>query len=146
MRIYIYIFSIFFLLHSCVHASICISHSPVCVYEYVYVFVKIYSMYRYDLRVLFIIEPVDVLQRMLYSFVPGKHAPLLVAPDLYGPLVAVMSLPQVMPCVLFGGLRIWYRHELSISYWNWSVDTRTYCYLELHFDSLPFHLSLTSLC
>jgi hypothetical protein len=59
------------------------------------VIVQIYNMYNYDLRHLFTVEPLEVLQRFCSCFVPGRHASLLQTPDLYGPVVAVVSLPQV---------------------------------------------------
>ena len=52
-------------------------------------------MYKYDVKELFQIEPSEVVRRVAWSFVPGKHTPLLAAPDLYGPVVAACILPQV---------------------------------------------------
>lgn len=59
-------------------------------------FWQIYNMYRYDLRDLFTVEPVEVLQRVANCFIPGRHSSLLATPDLYGPAIAVVSLPQVL--------------------------------------------------
>lgn len=44
---------------------------------------------------MFSISPSIVISRTLSSFVPSLHGPLLKQPDMYGPLVAVFSLPQV---------------------------------------------------
>lgn len=52
-------------------------------------------MYKHDLRELFVVEPGEVLRRVLSSFVPGRHSTLLASPDLYGPAVAACLLPQV---------------------------------------------------
>lgn len=52
-------------------------------------------MYKHDARELYEIEPLEVVKRVVGSFVPGKHKPLLAAPDLYGPTVAACTLPQV---------------------------------------------------
>lgn len=51
-------------------------------------------MYMYDLKELFNIEPRRVMTRVLNSFLPGWHSPVLQQPDLYGPLLAVFTLPQ----------------------------------------------------
>lgn len=59
------------------------------------VFVQIYHMYNYDLRHLFTVEPLEVLKRFGLCFVLGGHHSLLMTPDLYGPVVTVVSLPQV---------------------------------------------------
>ena len=40
-------------------------------------------------------EPHQVMARIANSFLPGWHAPILMQPDLYGPLLAVLTLPQV---------------------------------------------------
>lgn len=34
--------------------------------------------------------------RIVNSFLPGWHSPLLVAPDMYGPLLGVLLLPQTL--------------------------------------------------
>lgn len=52
-------------------------------------------MYKHDVKELFQIEPVEVVRRVVFSFIPGKHTPLLASPDLYGPVVATCILPQV---------------------------------------------------
>ena len=52
-------------------------------------------MYAYELKEVFDIEPGKVVSRVLNSFLPGWHAPLLLQPDLYGPVMAVFALPQV---------------------------------------------------
>lgn len=52
-------------------------------------------MYTYDLKELFNVDPAKVLTRIRNSFLPGWHAPILLQPDIYGPLLAVFCLPQV---------------------------------------------------
>lgn len=59
-------------------------------------FWQIQRMYKHDVKELFQIEPIDVVKRVAFSFIPGKHTPLLATPDLYGPVVATCILPQVM--------------------------------------------------
>ena len=38
----------------------------------------------------------QVFTRVLNSFIPGWHSPLLLKPDLYGPLIAVFIMPQIL--------------------------------------------------
>lgn len=56
----------------------------------------LHGVYSIDLKDMFSIEPAEVLRRCLYAFLPFKHASILAAPDIYGPLVATLSLPQVL--------------------------------------------------
>lgn len=56
---------------------------------------QIHNFYVYDMKQLLSIEPDQVLARVANSFLPGWHSPILLQPDLYGPLVAVLTLPQV---------------------------------------------------
>jgi hypothetical protein len=58
-------------------------------------FWQVKRMYKHDVRELFQVEPIDVVKRIIFSCVPGKHTPLLASPDLYGPVVAACLLPQV---------------------------------------------------
>ena len=53
-------------------------------------------MYTHDLRELFDVDLRLVFTRILNSFVPGKHSQILLNPDLYGPLIAVLMMPQVI--------------------------------------------------
>lgn len=50
----------------------------------------------YDLKELFSINPSDVISRVFNSFLPGWHSVVLLKPDLYGPMIAVFMLPQVL--------------------------------------------------
>lgn len=59
-------------------------------------FWQVHQFYAYDLKELFNVEPDKVMGRILHSFFPGWHSPLLVHPDLYGPLLAVFLLPQTL--------------------------------------------------
>ena len=59
-------------------------------------FWKIHRLYTHDLKVLFDIAPAQVWTRILNSFIPGWHSPLLLKPDLYGPLIAVFIMPQIL--------------------------------------------------
>ena len=52
-------------------------------------------MYAYDLKEVFDIEPDKVCSRIMNSFLPGWHSPILLHPDMYGPVIAVFALPQV---------------------------------------------------
>jgi hypothetical protein len=62
-------------------------------------FWKVHTVYCYDLKDLFNVEPSKVLSRVRNSFLPGWHSPVLLQPDIYGPLLAVLTLPQVGRCV-----------------------------------------------
>lgn len=57
---------------------------------------QVRSFYQTDLRSLFDITPVEVGTRLVRSFLPGWHASTLKKPDLYGPLLALATLPQVI--------------------------------------------------
>eukprot|EP00602_Paraphysomonas_sp_CaronLab_P012901 CAMPEP_0185040210 /NCGR_PEP_ID=MMETSP1103-20130426/37993_1 /TAXON_ID=36769 /ORGANISM="Paraphysomonas bandaiensis, Strain Caron Lab Isolate" /LENGTH=341 /DNA_ID=CAMNT_0027579409 /DNA_START=249 /DNA_END=1271 /DNA_ORIENTATION=- len=59
-------------------------------------FWQLHNIYKYDLKELFVVDPLEVIRRMLCSFVPGTASSLLVSPDLYGPCVAAFALPQVL--------------------------------------------------
>ena len=59
-------------------------------------FWRVHGFYRTDVKELFNVAPETVLARIAYSFRPGAHSNLLAAPDFYGPLLAVMLLPQVL--------------------------------------------------
>jgi hypothetical protein len=49
----------------------------------------------YDLKDLFNIDPSRVWFRAINTFIPGLHLPIIAHPDLYGPLLLVLLLPQV---------------------------------------------------
>jgi hypothetical protein len=80
-----------------------IPQSPTAAYDYHHTLTcflsfyhhQVHQLYAYDLKEVFDIEPGKVLSRVLNSFLPGWHSPLLLHPDLYGPVLAVASLPQV---------------------------------------------------
>lgn len=57
---------------------------------------KAHNVYYVDMEKLFEVEPRQVATRIFHSFIPGWHSHLLVQPDIYGPIIAVMSLPQVL--------------------------------------------------
>mmetsp|Transcript_27612 Transcript_27612/g.39197 ORF Transcript_27612/g.39197 Transcript_27612/m.39197 type:complete len:718 (+) Transcript_27612:13-2166(+) len=59
-----------------------------------YSFWQVYQVYMYDLKDLFNVESSQVLSRIINSFLPGWHSPILLRPDVYGPLLAVFMLPQ----------------------------------------------------
>lgn len=59
---------------------------------------QVHQLYAYELKEVFDIEPGKVASRVLNSFLPGWHSPLLLQPDLYGPVLAVAALPQVTLC------------------------------------------------
>ena len=58
-------------------------------------FFQVHRVYTHDLRVLFDVEPHEVFVRVCNSFLPGWHSSVLQKPDLYGPMVAVLTMPQV---------------------------------------------------
>ena len=58
-------------------------------------FFQVHRVYTHDLRVLFDVEPHEVYVRVCNSFLPGWHSSVLQKPDLYGPMVAVLTMPQV---------------------------------------------------
>ncbi len=58
-------------------------------------------MYAYELKEVFDIDPSKVVSRVFNSFLPGWHSPLLLQPDMYGPVLAVLALPQVNPFFIF---------------------------------------------
>eukprot|EP01035_Chromulina_nebulosa_P018197 gene18197-23859_t len=45
---------------------------------------------------LFNVNPSDVISRIINSFLPSLHSPILLKPDIYGPLLAVFMLPQAL--------------------------------------------------
>lgn len=52
--------------------------------------------YQDDLKYFFdVAEPLDVIKRALFSMCPGTHGSLILKPDLYGPALCVLALPQV---------------------------------------------------
>eukprot|EP01032_Pedospumella_encystans_P011246 gene11246-13086_t len=55
---------------------------------------QVHQKYAYELKEVFDIEPGKVVSRVFNSFLPGWHSPLLLQPDLYGPVLAVIGLPQ----------------------------------------------------
>lgn len=57
---------------------------------------RIHGVYRSDMRELFNVAPGVVLTRMLNALRPGYHASTLSSPDLYGPMLGVFFLPQVL--------------------------------------------------
>jgi hypothetical protein len=59
-------------------------------------FWKVHRIYTHDLRVLFDVEPSEVFIRICNSFIPGWHSPVLLKPDLYGPFIAVLMMPQIL--------------------------------------------------
>ena len=50
----------------------------------------------YELKEIFNVRPQDILDRITASYIPGRHRVFLKNPDLYGPLLAVLLLPQVL--------------------------------------------------
>lgn len=59
-------------------------------------FWRCHRFYMYEMKALFNIEASQVLSRVTHSFVPGWHSPLLQLPDMYGPIIGVLLLPQVL--------------------------------------------------
>jgi hypothetical protein len=59
-------------------------------------FWKVHRIYTHDLRVLFDVEPSEVFIRICNSFLPGWHSQVLLKPDLYGPIIAVLMMPQIL--------------------------------------------------
>ncbi|KAJ1430071.1 hypothetical protein B484DRAFT_54184 [Ochromonadaceae sp. CCMP2298] len=55
---------------------------------------RVHGLYVYDLKDVFDVDPGQVVSRIRNSFLPGWHSPILLHPDLYGPLLAVFMLPQ----------------------------------------------------
>ena len=65
---------------------------------------KVYGFYQWDLKDFFRISASATLSRIKNSFIPGRHFPLMERPDMYGPLMAVLSMPQVLlQCITHGG-------------------------------------------
>ena len=60
-----------------------------------FVYWKMNQFFAHDLKELFDITPTDVTNRIINSMLPGQHGPLFDHPDLYGPIVAVLGMPQV---------------------------------------------------
>ena len=56
---------------------------------------KVNRFSAHDLKELFDITPEDVIDRIKNSMLPGQHGPILHHPDLYGPIMAVIGMPQV---------------------------------------------------
>jgi hypothetical protein len=62
-------------------------------------FWQVHSFYQYSLKEAFQVEASEVRSRTLRAFVPwlvGSHESVLSKPDMYGPLLAVFLLPQVL--------------------------------------------------
>jgi hypothetical protein len=59
-------------------------------------FWRVHGFYRTDVKELFNVAPQTVMTRVANTFIPGAHPSLLTAPDFYGPLLAVVLLPQVL--------------------------------------------------
>jgi hypothetical protein len=59
-------------------------------------FWRVHNIYRSDTKQLFTVQPMEVLRRVVNSVCPGRHGSVLAAPDLYGPLLGVLLLPQVL--------------------------------------------------
>jgi len=58
---------------------------------------RMHAMYRGEWsKALFAVAPDEVLRRILHCVVPGMHGAALSSPDLYGPLLAVLLLPQIL--------------------------------------------------
>ena len=61
-----------------------------------FVFWAVYHFYMYELKDIFNIKPKEVMIRICQSIVPGRHRNILRYPDMYGPIMAVLLLPQVL--------------------------------------------------
>jgi hypothetical protein len=59
-------------------------------------FWQVHNFYNKELKEIFDVSPLEILYRISNSFIPGKHSAILSKPDMYGPIIAVMSLPQVL--------------------------------------------------
>ena len=57
---------------------------------------RIHSIYMYEMKDLFRLHPSAFFRRVINSFLPGWHSPVLSNPDLYGPILAVFLLPQIL--------------------------------------------------
>jgi len=57
---------------------------------------KVYGFYQWDLKEGFRVTPGRFLARITSSIIPGRHATLINNPDMYGPLLGTLALPQVL--------------------------------------------------
>lgn len=57
---------------------------------------RIYGIYQYDMKEAFNVSLNHVSWRALMSFVPGRHSDIIQKPDIYGPLLAALTLPLVV--------------------------------------------------
>ena len=57
---------------------------------------RVHSIYMYEMKDLFRLHPSAFFRRTINAFLPGWHSPVLSNPDLYGPILAVFLLPQVL--------------------------------------------------
>lgn len=59
-------------------------------------FWNLHSIYTNDIKSLYSIEPGEFVSRAYHSFIPGGLTPVLSRPDLYGPTIALLALPQAL--------------------------------------------------
>jgi len=65
---------------------------------------QVYGFYQWDLKEGFRVTPQRSISRIFNSVLPGRHGQLIQQPDLYGPLLATLSLPLVLLlCIAHGG-------------------------------------------
>ena len=57
---------------------------------------RVHSIYMYEMKDLFRVHPSAFFRRTINAFLPGWHSPVLSNPDLYGPILAVFLLPQIL--------------------------------------------------
>lgn len=88
------------------HCMVLTLYLPIYLSTCLSVCLQIHNFYMYDMKQLLSIEPDQVLARVANSFLPGWHSPILLQPDLYGPLVAVLTLPQVGEASKHTALRV----------------------------------------
>lgn len=86
-----------------------------------------HQLYAQDLKEVFDVDPERVASRVRNAFLPGWHSPLLLQPDLYGPVLAVAALPQVIAALSRLLLR-WCAH-------SYSTTSRFSCAVTLFFCS-----------
>lgn len=58
--------------------------------------IQVYGLYMYELKDLFSIRASEFRRRVVSTFIPGRHANILQAPDMYGPVTSIFLLPQVI--------------------------------------------------
>lgn len=77
-----------------------INFVDICFILFEFMYWKLHFFYQNDMRYFFdVASTSDIAARAFGSVIPGYHDRVLSQPDLYGPLMCVFCLPQVVACI-----------------------------------------------